>query len=212
MGRLTNEERARRAAQAPPPGGAVQPDAIREPIKQMTGFATEQEMQAALPDNTMTAPDAEEKPRKPRRSKAEMEAQRAREGGSQTPDDPNMLDPRYKKAVEKMRSAGISTTVKSGFKTAAVVTGDQVWDLEKDEADDVDDFSYVVSKKYPIMDPTRHWLSMAIYFLALLGTLIFKRAAKANVASWMKTLTDWFSSEPEEKDAQEKENAKAASQ
>jgi hypothetical protein len=122
-----------------------------------------------------------------------------------------MMDPRYKKAVEKMRTAGLSNTVKTGFDTVAVITQEDDWKLEEEEVSDVDDFSYVCSKKFPILDPTRHWISMAIYFLALLGTLTFKRLAKAKGESFTKWLTELFKGEEEIKDAQTIENEKAGS-
>ena len=206
MGRISNEEKAKREAEGKP----VVPDkdAIREPIKQMTGFSTEKEMSDALPTSTMTNPDGEA-PKRTRRTKAEIAAARGGAPG-QSEDDVLMQDPKYRKAVEKMRSMGISTTVKSGFNTAALATDDKEWELNDDEVSDVDDFSYVVSKKYPLMDPTRHWIGMAIYFFALLGTLIFKRAAKSKADSWMKKLHSWFGGDDGEKTAQEIEDEKAA--
>jgi hypothetical protein len=195
----------------PPEGGSV-----REPIKQMTGFSSEAEMAEALPDNTMVQANEEApRPRKARRTKEEMATYRASMGiGTSEPlDDPLMNDPRYKKAVEKMRSAGLSTTVKTGFETVGVITKDKedIWPLKDDEFRDVDDFSYVVSKKFPVLDPTGHWWAMAIYFLALLGTLTFKRLAKSKSSNMMKWLTDLFTGPEEELDAQELENEKQAS-
>jgi general stress protein 26 len=61
------------------------------------------------------------------------------------------------------------------------------------------------------MDPSRHWVSMILYFIALLGTLIFKRAAKMKAESWMKKLSEWFGGEDEEPDAQELQDQKAGS-
>lgn len=204
MGKLS-EERTRREAAQPS-------NAVREPIKQMTGFESEAKMAESLPLNTMQADDGKlgfgEAPRRKRRTKAEMDALRS---GQQPDIDPNMADPRYRKAVEKMRSAGISTTVKAGFETAAVATHDDAWKLAPAEVEDVEDFSYVVSKKYAILDPTQHWISMAIYFLALLGTLIFKRAAKQGAETWLKKITSWFTPEEETKDAQERQEEKAES-
>jgi len=135
----------------------------------------------------------------------------AARGDVQPEIDPLMMDPRYKKAVEKMRTAGLSNTVKSGFDTVAVLTEDEAWELEEEEVSDVDDFSYVVSKKFPLLDPTRHWLGMAVYFLALLGTLCFKRLAKSKTSNMMKWLHDMFMGEEEIPDAQELENQRAGS-
>ena len=192
-------------------------EVVREQVKQMTGFKSAEDMADALPENTMQ-PMFEgegEPPRQKRkkRTKAEMAAYRASMGipdpyastGSVEPsmDDPLMADPRYRKAVEKMRTAGMTNTIDSGFSTAALITQDEDWKLQKEEWENVDDFSYVVSKKFPILDPTHHWFSMLLYFLALMGTLIFKRAAKMNAETWMKKLHDMFLGEDVEKTAQE---------
>ena len=195
---------------APPAGGAVT-EPVREQIKKMSGSQSEQEMADALPTDTMQAPlpgmedlTSTGRPRRPRGPNKPR-------GAPMEEVDPLMLDPRYKKAIERMRSAGISKTVKGGFAGAAVMTKDPDWKLDEEEGEEVDDFSYVVSKKYPLMDPSRHWISMILYFVALIGTLIFKRAAKMKAESWMKKLSEWFGGEEEELDAQEKENVKAAS-
>jgi hypothetical protein len=198
----------------PPEGGAVQSEPVREQIKQMTGFASADELAEALPDNTMQPQgdegDAAPRPRKPRRSKEEIARSRGVISLDLDP-DPLMQDKRYAKAVEKMRTAGLSNTVKSGFDTVAVVTEDEAWELEAEEIEDVDDFSYVMSKKFPVLDPTRHWLGMAVYFLALLGTLTFKRLAKQKGNNMMKWLTDLFKPEEEELDAQQLEEQKQGS-
>lgn len=200
-------------------------ETVREPIKQMTGFSSAEEMSDALPENTMQSlfEGDGEQPRQKRkkRTKAEMAAWRASQGipdpsASGGPvnaslDDPLMSDPRYRKAVEKMRTAGMTNTIDSGFSTAALITQDDDWKLAKEEREDVDDFSYVVSKKFPILDPTAHWLSMLIYFFAMMGTLIFKRAAKMNAETWMKKLHDMFVGEDVEKTAQEIADEKEAS-
>jgi len=204
---------ARTKATPPPDGGTVQAT-VPEPIKNMTGFSSVSEMEENLPENTMQAAEGDEpkKVRKPRRSKEEMAKARGESAAPVATDDPLMQDPIYRKHIEKMRNKSISTTVKGGFDTAAAITQDDEWKLEPEEMDDIDGFSYVCSKKYPVLDPSRHWLSMTLYFFALLGTLIFKRAAKKNAENWMKKLGDLFGfGEEEITDAQELENQKAGS-
>lgn len=199
-------------------------ETVREPIKQMTGFSSAEEMADALPENTMQPlfDEGEGTPRqrRKRRSKEEMAAFRRSQGipDPYAPSSPAMAgtddlmsDPRYRKAVEKMRTAGMTNTIDSGFSTAALITQDEEWKLQKEEREDVDDFSYVVSKKFPILDPTAHWFSMLIYFFAMMGTLIFKRAAKMNAETWMKKLHDMFVGEDVEKTAQEIAEEKEAS-
>jgi len=199
-------------------------ETVREPIKQMTGFSSAEEMADALPENTMQPlfeGDGEQpRQKRKRRTKEEMAAFRRSQGipdpyASSSPamagTDDLMSDPRYRKAVEKMRTAGMTNTIDSGFSTAALITQDEEWKLQKEEREDVDDFSYVVSKKFPILDPTAHWFSMLIYFFAMMGTLIFKRAAKMNAETWMKKLHDMFVGEDVEKTAQEIADEKEAS-
>ena len=192
-----------------------QPDLIREPIKQMTGYESAEAMADALPTNTMQPPEGAapgEPSKRKRRTKAEMEAARGKVAYSEPSLDPLMDDPRYREAIEEMRTAGLSTTVKTGFDGAALVTKDDDWKLEKDEFRKVDNFSYVLSKKYPILDPSNHWITMALYFFALLGSLIFKRMAKMNAESWSEKIKEFFGfAEEPEKTAQELENEKAMS-
>src|SRR5580698_5792558 len=105
---------------APPEGGSVQSEPVREAVKQMTGFQSEDEMAASLPENTMTPEPGEDaapvRVRRPRRTKEEILA--ARGGAPAVEDDPLMMDPRYKREVEAMRSMGITTTVVSSFEGA----------------------------------------------------------------------------------------------
>lgn len=171
------------------------PAPIRSQIKGMSGFGSEEEMAESLPETTIAAPGASapgEKPKRKRRTQAEMAAVRGQTPGVVTEEDVLMQDPRYAKAVGNMRSAGVGKTIKGGFNMAAIQMKDDGWKLEPDEEEDVDDFSYVLSKKYNLLDPTRTWYTMAIYFCALMGTLIFKRAGRAKVESWLTKLTDIF--------------------
>jgi hypothetical protein len=188
-----------------------QPDLIREPIKQMTGYESAEAMADALPTNTMQPPEgaASGEVVKPKRKYTKRTPVPI---VSEPSLDPLMDDPRYREAIEEMRTAGLSTTVKTGFDGAALVTKDDDWKLEKDEFRKVDNFSYVLSKKYPILDPSNHWVTMALYFFALLGSLIFKRMAKINAESWSEKIKEFFGfAEEPEKTAQELENEKAMS-
>jgi hypothetical protein len=198
----------------PPDGGSVQTESpISASVSRMSGFSSEQEMKDSLPDSTLTS-EPDEKPRRKRRTKEEILAAKGGAGNIAIDADPNMSDPVYRKAVEKMRSAGISTTVKSGFKTAAIATNDANWELDDEEIDDIDGFSYVMSKKFPLMDPTRHWISMLLYFVALMGTMIFKRAVLSGEDSFLGKFTADFKKafgfgEKPALDAQQLEDMKA---
>lgn len=198
----------------PPAGGSVQPvDGVREVVKQMSGHASEDELRDSLPENTMTDATSEAsepaKPRKPRRTKEEMARLRGKEPEQEL--DPLMSDPRYAKAVGNMRSAGMKKTVVGGFDTAAKITKDEAWELEKDEVEQVDDFSYVCSKKFPILDPTAAWWTMAIYFFAMLGTFIAKRVAQTQGDELIEKLREMVFGEEKQKTAQELQDEKAGS-
>lgn len=180
-------------------GGEASPStSINDQIKQMTGFASPEEMAESLPENTMTAPIEEDRPRKKRRTKEEMAASRGESTSTTVELDPLMQDERYKKIVEKMRGKTLTTTVVKGFDVAAKATEDPEWHLEKDEVGEVDDISYILAKRYPVLDPTNHWLSMAVYSLAVLGGLIFKRAGKAAVGSGIQKLMAMLGGDEEE--------------
>lgn len=196
----------------PAEGGAVTGDGfpsdpVRPQIQQMTGHTTEEEMAASLPDNTMT-PTEEEAPRRKytRRTKAEMAAARGEVPATDPNIDPLMQDERYRKIVEKMRGKTLTTTVTKGFEIAAVSTKDESWKLEREEVTEVDDVSYVLAKRYPVLDPTNHWLSMAVYSFAILGGLIFKRAGKAAVGGWIQSLMASLGGEEQEEDKKEEAN------
>lgn len=155
-------------------------DAVREPIKQMSGFATAEEMEASLPANTMTPPQGEEKPRRGRRTKAEIEAAR---GGQVPIADPLLNDPEYKKAIADMQAFGGSGMVNGGFSLAAKISHDDTMALSSEEKKRFDGFFYVMSKKYTALDPSGHWFTMLMYFAALLVSSIGTRfvAKKSDV-------------------------------
>src|SRR5579862_2820032 len=87
----------------PAPGGSVQDASsdvpqVREQIKNLSGFASTEELRDAIPDST-AGPDPEVRTRRPRRSKAEMEASRGMS-------DTMLEDKRYAEACANMAAFG----------------------------------------------------------------------------------------------------------
>lgn len=165
---------------------------VNEQIKQMSGFQNETELVDALPDTTTgTADPSDDKPRRKRRSKEEMARARGESTGEPI-GDPLMNDKRYQKAIQNMNSDTGTGFVKSGFKVAAMAKGDQSWELQPEEAEKSDDFFYVLSKKYGWFDPTGSPITMAIYFVAMLGMFVSTRVMKGKGDDMYKQLSRWF--------------------
>lgn len=152
----------------------------RPAIAQMSGFSDMTALRSAVPDSTMTAtPDG--KTRKTRIKKDEPVI------------DPNMTDARYKTAVERMAAFGGSRTVQTAF----AVTGKPLDESEKTE---LDDLTYVASKKYSL-DPTSSPLFMGIYTLILLARMIAVRVMGTTSANMWEQFEGLFKSkEAEAKD------------
>jgi hypothetical protein len=196
MGRLSNEERARRAAatqgetaQQVLSRAKTEPqEPVRPEVKRMSGHESEAEMAAGLPDNTMTA--APEAIKRTRRTKAEMETLR-----SQGAADPNLSDKRYVSAIAKMNAFGGPKLVKGTFAAVGLATGDKNIPLNQEESDDLEDYFYVLSKKYNVLDPTRHWVTMAVFFFGMLGSFILTRVLGSKSNSLAKQIAGWFTHE-----------------
>jgi len=181
----------------------MDPNPVRDEVKRMSGHANEQEMADSLPENTMLS-GMEEAPRqrRPRRTKAEMDALR----GQATPSaDPLMADPVYARAVQDMQAFGGSGLVKGAFSTAAVAMKDEEIALQTPEEKRLDGYFYVMSKKYNVLDPTGNWFTMALYFFGMLGSFIFARVAKKKGDTLVKQFQSWFSSEETKPDPDAKE-------
>lgn len=162
---------------------------VRPEVKRMSGFGSKEEMAASLRENTNEQTE-ELKPRRTRRTKAEMQAARG-----ETPIDPNMADPRYRQAIGKMNAFGGPKLISGAFSAVGVATGDKTIPLNPEEKTDVDDYFYVLSKRYNVLDPTRHWITMALYFFGMLGTFIFSRILASKSHSLAKQITSWFTGE-----------------
>lgn len=165
------------------------PEPVREQVKTMSGFNSEEEMLSSLPESTITALPTDEAPRRRRRTKAEMEALRAGEGSAP---DPLLSDRRYQRAVGKGTFYGAPRIVKSGFSLAATIAKQDKIRLDDAETEDVEDFFYAVSKRHPFGDPFATWYGCLFLFLALMGALVGKRFAEAKGESFQKSLAKFF--------------------
>lgn len=159
---------------------------VRDQVKTMTGFATEEEMVASLSENTLTAPPPgqEEAPKRKYNKKTAVPA---------TPvTDPLMADKKYVEALSDMQGFGGAGLIKGGFSTAAMATKDESWKLKTEEEKRLDGYFYVMSKKYTVLDPTGHWFLMALYFFGMLGSFIFARVAANQGEEFAASLVRWM--------------------
>lgn len=184
----------RNKKEQPPAGGAVtEPvsnSAVNPMVHKMTGHETEEEMANSLPTNTVTTEAGDDKPaRKPRRSKAEMEAGRAK---VLSPDAALMEDKRYARAVGKATFFGAPKAVKGGFHLAANMANNPEIELNSGENEDIEDFFYALSKRRAVFDPYATWWTSLLYFLAMIGTLIGTRFVKAQGEDFQKSLAKAF--------------------
>lgn len=165
---------------------------IRDAIKTMSGFKDEDALAKAIPEST--AEGNPEKKRK-RRTKAEMEAAK---GSSLSPEIEN--DARYKKAVTNMSAFGGAKTVRSAF----AVTGAP---LQADENEEVEDYFYVISKRYSL-DASRSGIFLSVYAILLMLRLICTRLLGTTSASLWSQFEGMFkkeTTEPETAEAVAKE-------
>lgn len=179
-------------ATPPPTTAAPNTEPVRPQIKQMTGFKSAEEMAASLPTDTMTSAP-EERPRKYTRKPKQEEA----------PRDPLLDDPRYKKAIASMQGFGGPKIVKGGFSAVALATSEPAIALNGEEGEQLDDFFYVLGKRYQALDPSGHWFTMLLYFLSMLGTFIFTRVMSSKGNSLQKQLAQWFGGKDEDEKEEE---------
>jgi hypothetical protein len=177
-----------------PPSEPKPSDTVRNEVKRMSGHATEEEMAAGLPENTMALAEPEMATGKPKRKYAKRGAQ------AEASADPNLSDPRYVKALADMQAFGGASIVKGGFDVAAIAMHDEKMKLQSDEEGRLDGYFYVMSKKYNVLDPSNHWFTMALYFFGLLGSFIFTRVAHKKGNSMIDQFTRWFGGEKAEKE------------
>jgi hypothetical protein len=163
----------------PAEGGAVTApplvEPVRDQVKQMSGFNNLEELKAAVPDSTASAPVE----RKPRQKRILEET------------DPLMSDPKYKQAIGNMTAFGGKKVVASGFATAATALRDEKFKLQPDEEQVWDEFFYVVSKRSNF-DPTSPWF-LAIYavvmILTQLGSRMWERSGHKGIFEMFEKMT-----------------------
>lgn len=134
---------------------------VRPAVLNMSGFKDETELAAVIPDSTAIAAADESKPRRKRRTKAEMEAAKG-EQSSLAADDP-----RYRDAVNRMSAFGGAATIRTAF----AATGKP---LDKQEETEVDDYFYVISRKYSL-DASQSGIFLSIYAVLLMLRLVATR-------------------------------------
>jgi hypothetical protein len=167
------------------------PDAVRTQVKTMTGFGSEAEMAASLPENTITGGEGPElTPTGRIKRKLGPRASTIAARGVQ--EDPLLQDRRYVRAVGKATFFGAPKAVKGAFSVAATIAEQPAIALDEEETEDVDDFFYALSKRRTLGDPFATWYGSLLYFLAMLGTLIGTRFANAKGQNFQKSLAKMF--------------------
>lgn len=161
---------------------------IRDAILNMSGFENEASLAAAIPDSTATS--AAEKPKRTRRTKAEMEAAK----GGATP-NPDMEDKRYRDAVTNMSAFGGAKTVRAAFQT----TGKP---LDAGEDKEVDDYFYVISKRYGL-DASKSGLFLSLYAILLILRLIVTRLMNTTSTNLWSQFAGMFDNRREAEDEAE---------
>lgn len=188
MGRLSNEEKARRANGAPPTaGGAVaEKPRVNLQVQQMTGHQSEEEMVASLPTDTAAPVEGEsETPTRKRRKKRTISP-------VATDVDPLANDVIYQRAIRKSTFMGAPKGVKGAFKVASKITSKPSIALDHNEEEDVDDYFYALSKRRAVFDPFETWWTSLLYFIVMMATLIGTRFAQAQGEGMQKAIAEWF--------------------
>lgn len=171
---------------------------VRDAIKKMSGFSNEAELSEAIPESTAVNTEAEV-PRRKRRTKAEMAASRG-----ETPDSSLETDERYRLATQRMAAFGGAKTIKTAF----AATGKP---LDVAEDSDVDDYFYVISRKYGL-DASKSGIFLAIYAILLMLRLVIVRLMNVNTFDLWSSFEGIFSGkkdvekeeDPEETETEQK--------
>jgi hypothetical protein len=175
---------------------------IREPIKQMTGHANEEEMAASLPENTMTATPEEDRPRRKRRSKEEMAAARGESAPAPMADgDPLLNDPLYQKYMKDFQAFGGGGAVKGAFNIGAPVF--KASPLDEKEEKKVDGFFYCASKRFNFGDPFKNWFTASILFVGMLSSFIVSRVVEVKGNEIQEHFARLFGMKKEEEEEKE---------
>jgi hypothetical protein len=130
----------------------------------MMAPGTDDDFRASLPDNT-NSEQLEPRKRKPRADAGQPRG--PKRGKVELPAEP--IDPILERAKRKFATLGGGTTVKKVF---------QMLDkpLDAKEAEDVDDYFYLVAKKGNL-DPSQSWVIMIVCGLILILTLLGTRTS-----------------------------------
>jgi hypothetical protein len=172
----------------PAPGGAVtEVSEVRGPIKDMLAPGDEKSFLQSLPEQTTTedlgvSPE-EVKPRKKRRTKAEMEAEKG----------PQVVDKRLERAKGKCAGLGASSLIATGFELSGKP-------LNPEEDEDLADQFYLISVKAGAN--TDNWLFIILYTVALILRLV---ASRTELGEQLRKLF-----EPKPKEEEQKEALKPA--
>lgn len=141
--------------------------APRTQVRDMLAPGSDEDFRLSLSENTNEAPPTGEPVRRrARRSDAGVpKGPRTRKAATEVPAEP--IDPVLERAKRKFATLGGGTTVKRVFEMLDKP-------LDTKEAEDVDDYFYLVAKKGNL-DPSQSWFVMIVCGLILVLTLLGSR-------------------------------------
>ena len=184
MGRTPGSKNKKTVQPASAPASTANVE-IRDQIKNMSGFPNEEALSAVIPESTATSlGTSEDKPRRKYTKRTPVA----------TSEDVE-TDQRYKDAVARMSSFGGAEAVRTAFN----VTGKP---LDEKENGEIDDYFYVISKKYSL-DATKSGLFLSLYAVLLLLRLIVTRILGVTSINLFEQFQGLFSNEKEKPEGKE---------
>lgn len=139
---------------------------VRDEIKSMSGFNSDEELEAFLPESTVST--TTEFPQPDYDPTLTPTGRKKRKFGPRKPKgDAEPTDKRLERFKERATGLGGKSVVTVGFEMSGQP-------LKDDEDEELGDFFYALSKKANI-DPTENWILLGLYFVFMLSRFIVSR-------------------------------------
>lgn len=166
---------------------------IQKEIKNVSGYATSDDLLAAIPDN----PDKQESKDSAGGAspKAAKKPRAKRTSAPAVAPDPYLNDPRYQEACAEMAAFGGKGFIERGFDSGARLLEDDTFKLNDAERRQWDNFFYVLSKK-PLFDVGKP-LFLALFFLITLLSQLGWRVLERSDSPFIQDLFKSKEKEPE---------------
>lgn len=139
---------------------------VRDEIKNMSGFNSDEELEAYLPESTVSTttefPPADNDLTPTGRKKRKLGPRKKKLDDTGEP-----TDKRIERFKERATGLGGKSVVTVGFEMSGQP-------LKHEEDEELGDFFYALSKKANI-DPTENWILLGLYFVFMLSRFIVAR-------------------------------------